>query len=375
MNLSCLQENLNRGLSIVGRAVPTRTTLPITNNVLLAAEESRLKLTATNLEMAITCWIGAMVEGEGAITVPARVLNEFVSTLPNDKIDMSLSDRVLELRCARQEARISGIGAADFPPIPKVEGVVTTKVDPEALRRAIAHVIFAAATEDTRPVLTGVRAEIEGNSMILAAADGFRLAVYTISTETTCEEKAEFIVPGRTLSELQRLLADQDEPVEIMTNPGKSQALFCLKSVEMVSQLLQGAFPNYQQLIPQSYGTRATVGTAEFLRAAKTAAIFARDASGIVRVYAEPGAEAGGGKITISARSEQVGENKGEIDARVEGEAAKIAFNAKYLIDVLSVLREEEVVLEATTPSSPGLISPVGSDNYVHVVMPMFVQW
>ena len=373
MNLSCLQENLSRGLSIVGRAVPTRTTLPITNNVLLAAEQSRLRLTATNLEMAITCWLGAMVEGEGAITIPARVLNDFVGTLPNDKITLNLSDHTLELRCARQEAHISGIDAADFPPIPKVEEMVSTKVDPEALRRAITHVIFAAATEDTRPVLTGVHVEIEDNSMVFAAADGFRLAVYTIPMERSSEEGAEFIVPGRTLAELQRLLADQDEPVEIVTNPAKSQAAFRLKDVEIVSQLLQGTFPNYKQLIPQNYGTRATIGTAEFLRAVKTASIFARDASGIVRVYAEP--NGGEGKLIISARSEQVGDNTGEVGAKVEGEATKIAFNARYLIDVLSVLREEEVVLEMTTPSSPGLISPVGSDNYVHVVMPMFVQW
>ena len=375
MNLSCLQENLSKGLSIVGRAVPTRTTLPITNNVLLAAEESRLRLTATNLEMAITCWIGAMVESEGAVTIPARVLTEFVSTLPNDKIELNLSHHTLQLRCARFEARISGMDAADFPPIPKVEGIVSTKVEPEMLRRAISHVVFAAASEDARPVLTGVHAEIEGNSLILAAADGFRLAVYTVPMATKCEQRAEFIVPGRTMSELQRMLADQEEPVEIVTNPVKSQVAFRLKNIEVVSQLLQGTFPNYKQLIPQSYGTRATISAAEFLRATRTASIFARDSSGIVRVYVEPGTDGGTGKLTISARSEQVGDNTSEVDARVEGEAAKIAFNAKYLIDVLGVLREDEVILEMSTPSSPGVISPAGSANYVHVVMPMFVQW
>jgi DNA polymerase-3 subunit beta len=180
----------------------------------------------------------------------------------------------------------------------------------------------------------------------------------------------EVIIPGRSLQELARLLADQEELVEIAINPNKSQILFRLKDVEIFSQLIQGTFPNYKQLIPQSYSTRAVVSTAEFLRATKTASIFARDGSGIVRLQVTPE-----GKMSISARSEQIGDNLGEIVAKVEGEAAKIAFNGRYLLDVLSVLRESEVALETTTPSSPGLIRPIGSDNYIHVVMPMFVQW
>jgi len=375
MKLSCIQENLSKGLSIVGRAVPSRTTLPITSNVLLAAEESRLKLTATNLEMAATCWIGAMVEDEGAITVPAKLLTEFVGTLPNDKIDLTLASHILEMRCARFEAHMTGIDAADFPPIPQISDGLTTRAQPDVLRQAISQVAFATATEDARPVLTGVHIEMAGETMILAAADGFRLAVYNMPLGSTFEENVEFIIPGRALSELQRLLSDQEEAVEIAANPARSQIVFRLNNIEIVSQLLQGTFPNYRQLIPQDYGTRAVINTAEFLNAARTASIFARDTSGIVRLYVDPGVDSMPGKVTLSSRSEQLGDNQGEIDAQVEGEATKIAFNGKYLIDVLSVLREEQVAFEATTPSSPGVICPVGSDNYVHVVMPMFVQW
>ena len=377
MKLSCLQENLSKGLGIVGRAVATRTTLPITNNILLADDEGRLKLVATNLEMAITCWIGAKIEEEGAITVPARLLTEFVSSLPSDKMEINLSPqtKTLGLKCARFEARISGVDAKDFPPIPKIDDGVTTKVEVDALHQGINHVIFAAATEESRPVLTGVNAKFEGDVLTLAAADGFRLAVYKLPLAEPVGQNTEVIIPARTLAELSRLMGDQEEPVEIMLNTQKSQILFRLKNTELVSQLVQGTFPNYDQLIPQNYNTRMVVNVAEFLRATKTASIFARDGSGIVRLVITPGSQLTPGKITISARSEEIGDDVGEVDATVDGEEAKIAFNGKYLADVLSVLHEEQVALETTNPSSPGLIRPVGTDNYIHVVMPMFVQW
>ncbi len=377
MKLSCLQENLNRGLGTVGRAVATRTTLPITNNVLLATDEGRLKLVATNLEMAISCWIGAKIEEEGAITVPARLLTEFVSSLPSDTIDVALSPqtKTLGLKCARFEARISGVDAKDFPPIPSVDEGITTKVEVEALRQGINQVVFAAATEESRPVLTGVCAQFSGDSLTLAAADGFRLAVYKLPISTPVSQETEVIIPGRTLSELNRLIADQEESVDITLNPNKSQVLFRLKNVELISQLIQGTFPNYSQLIPQSSNTKVIVNVADFLRATKTASIFARDGSGIVRLVITPGGEMSPGKLSVSARSEEIGDDVGEIDATVEGEEAKIAFNGKYLTDVLSVLSEVQVALETTNPSSPGLIRPVGTDNYTHVVMPMFVQW
>ncbi len=376
MKLSCLQENLNRGLGVVGRAVAARTTLPITNNVLLATDEARLKLVATNLEMAISHWIGAKVQNEGSITVPARLLTEFIGSLPNDKVHINLpSGKTLELKCARFEARISGVDAKDFPPIPKVDEGIVTRVEVEALRQGINQVVFAAASEESRPVLTGVDAQFEGDLVTLAAADGFRLAVYKVPLATPVSEKTEVIIPARTLTELNRLIADDEDPVDITVNPNKSQILFRLKDTELVSQLVQGTFPQYAQLIPQSSNSKAVVDVGEFLRAARTASIFARDGSGIVRLVVTPGAESAPGKLTVSARSEELGDDVGEIDATIEGEEAKIAFNGRYLIDVLSVLREEKVVLETTNPSSPGVIRPVGVDNYVHVVMPMFVQW
>ncbi len=377
MKLSCLQENLARGLGIVGRAVATRSTLPITSHVLIASDGGRLKLSATNLEIALTCWIGAQIEEEGAITIPARLLTDFVNSLPPERIDMTLPARSRQLRlvCARNEATIGGMDADDFPPIPRVEGGEGFALDPKVLRTAITQVVFAAATDDSRPVLTGIHTLMENAELTLAAADGFRLAVHRQPLSQSIAERTEVIIPARAFAEVNRLLADEEEPVQMTLNANRTQALFRLKNVEMVAQLIQGTFPNYSQLIPSSHTSKATVNVADFLRETRIASIFARDGSGIVRLVMFPGEELTPGKMSISARAEEIGDNMGEIDAVVEGEEAKIAFNGKYLQDVLGVLEEGQVALETTNPSSPGVLRPVGQDNYVHVVMPMFVQW
>ena len=379
MKLSCLQENLSRGLAMVGRAVATRSTLPITQNVLLTTDQSMLKLSATNLEISITTWVGGMIEEEGSITVPARLLSEFVNSLPSDRIDLELmpGTGVLQLKCGRAEARINGADASEFPPIPSIEDGVGAQIDQQVLKSAISRVAFAAATEESRPVLTGVEVRFQGDKFTLAAADGFRLAVQHGTLATPVEQEIEVIIPARTLVELSRLLGDQSEAVEILMTPTKGQVLFRLPGVELVSQLLQGSFPNYDQLIPQSYQTRAIFDLQSLLRATRTAAIFARDGSQIIRVQVIPDEDGqSNGKALISARSEEVGDNQDEVDAdSIEGDEAKIAFNSRYLQEVLSVLERGKVALETTTPSSPGVFKPVDSDDYIHVVMPMFVQW
>ncbi len=375
MKVSCSQEDLSKGLAVVGRAVATRAVQPITSNVLLATEGSQLKLAATNLEIAVSCWIAASVEEPGTITIPARLMTDFVNSLPSGQVEIALSPRShsVELKCGRYDARISGLDAADFPPIPKISEGLTVKVKADALRLAVSQVVFAAASEESRPVLTGVNTEFEGEQVTLAAADGFRLAVRNLSLDAPVGEKLAVIIPARSLTELNRLIGDQVEPVELTINPKKSQVMFRLRNVEMVSQLIQGTFPNYAQLIPSKFATRAVVKLADFLRATKSASVFARDGSGIVRLQIQP--RDGKGKIAVSARAEEIGDNLGEIDASVDGEETKIAFNSKYLMDVLGVLTEEEVALETTTSSSPGVIRPVGKEDYLHVVMPMFVQW
>ncbi len=377
MNVSCLQEHLAKGLGIVGRAVALRSTLPITSNILLTSEEGRLKLSATNLEIALSCWVGAQVEEEGAITVPARLLIDFVNSLPSEKIEMTLAprSRQLKLACARNQATMSGVDADDFPPIPTVEDGGSLELDPQELHTAISQVVISAATDDSRPVLVGVNAKMEGDQLTFAATDGFRLSVRHLMLANAVPEPVEVIIPARALAELNRLLPEETDPVQMTLNSTRTQVLFRLKNVELVAQLIQGTFPDYSQIIPEDHTSKATVDVAEFLRETRTAAIFARDGSGIVRLQFTPGEDVAPGKMTISARAEEIGDNLSELDAAIEGEGDKIAFNSKYLQDYLGVLAGGRVTIEMSGPSRQGVLRPVGDDSFVHVLMPMVVQW
>ena len=387
MKLSCLQENLARGLGVVGRAVASRSTLPITQNVLLSSDQGMLRLSATNLEIAITTWIGAMIEDEGSITVPHRLVADLVNSLPSDRVDLDLrgpdpddpdagSGSVLHISCGRSRTHINGASADDFPPIPQVDSGTATNIDPSVLRSGIALVAFSAAADESRPVLTGVELKLEDTSLVMAAADGFRLAVYTGQLSQPVAEAMKVIVPARTLQEVQRLASEQSAPVQVTLSPEKGQVMFKLEHVEVVSQLLQGAFPNYEQLIPERYETRAVIELDDLKRATQSAAVFARDGSNIVRLEMSPQEDSEGGQLKVSARSEEVGENQDELDLeQMDGEDAKIAFNVRYLTDIVNVLGRGKVALEVTNSSSPGVFRPADSDRYVHVVMPMYVQW
>ena len=378
MQVSCLQQNLRRGLAIVGRAVATRSNLPVLQNVKIATEDSMLVLTATNLDIAITTRIGAQVEEEGEITIPARLLTDFVNSLPDERIDIKTSVEPVSigLKCQRFEANINGTDAEEFPPIPTVDEGATIKVDPQVLRETIAYVAFAAATEDSRPVLTGIKVEVNGEDFTFAAADGFRLAVYDGKLTEPLSEPTEFIIPAKTMQEVGRLIGGDDSEVEFTVTSAGTHALFNIGTVEIVSQLMPGSFPNFRSLIPSEHRNRVIVQQSDFMRAVRSASIFARDGSGIVRVQIM-GDEEGSG-ISISSRAEELGDNQGEIDGEVEGEVddqSRIAFNSKYLSEVLDVLGDGEIAFEITSASSPGVVRSVGKEGYTHVVMPMFVQW
>jgi DNA polymerase-3 subunit beta len=380
MKVDCLQENLNAALADVGRAVASRTPLPITSNVLISTDGGRLKLSATNLELTITTWIGAKVEEEGVVTVPARLLGEFVGSLPSEEVHLvgAPGGKSLNVTCARFQANIAGTDPEEFPPTPTVDDGFEVNIGTELLKQAIDGVAFAAATEDSRPVLTGVQIEIKDGGLVLAAADGFRLAVHETKLADEVPESSAIIVPAKSLQEVSRLASGKDYPVKIKVNEGKTQVLFQFETAAVVSQLIQGTFPNYSQLVPKEHVSKTTVDVGEFARATRAASIFARDGSGIVRLQTFEGEEDGIGGLSVSARSEEVGDNKGKITATIEGDPAKIAFNSKYLTEVLGVLGHGMVALETSSPSSPGVLrplSPTEGVSYVHVVMPMFVQW
>ena len=386
MKLSCLQENLARGLATVGRAVASRSTLPITQNVLLRSDQGMLMLSATNLEIAITTWIGAMIEEEGAITVPHRLLADLVSSLPSDRVDLDLpatgdddapmDGTVLHISCGRSVTHINGAAARDFPPVPKVDEGMAAAIEPGILRSGIGMVAFSAASDESRPVLTGVELKLHEDNLVMAAADGFRLAVFNERLPRSVDEEIKVIVPARTMQEVQRLAGEQSAPVRVTLSPEKGQVMFRLEHVEVVSQLLQGSFPNYEQLIPDRYETRAVMEVDDLKRATDIATVFARDGSNIVRLEMAPQDDGDGGQLKVSARSEEVGDNLNELDIEtLDGADAKIAFNVRYLRDIVNVLGRGKIAIEVTNSSSPGVFRPADSERYVHVVMPMYVQW
>ena len=368
MKLSVMQENLARGLSVVSRAVSSRSSLPVLANVLLKTEDAGLKLTATNLEIGITYWVPGKIESDGATTVPARLLTDLVSSLPpGDRVDLELQPGdTLHLKSGRFETNIKGIDADEFPAIQAAGERPTTRIAQNVLRRALAEVTFAAASDEARPILTGVLARFEGDQLTLAAADNYRIAVRTIPVLDAVPETS-VVIPARALNELARVLADVDDPVEVVLAGARNQVLFHLEGVDLVSRLIDGQFPNYQQVLPQSHNTRAVLDREELLRAVRPAALIAHESANIVKLQIGGNGDPG---VTVSANAE-VGDHVGAVEAAVEGDGTTIAFNARYLADVLTNVDADQFALELNGPLSPGVFKPVGDDQYVHVVMPV----
>ena len=367
MKLSVMQENLARGLSVVSRAVSNRS-LPVLTNVLLKTEDAGLKLTATNLEIGITYWVPGKIETDGATSVPARLLTDLVNSLPGgEPIILELGDgETLHIRAGRFESNIKGIPADDFPTVQTAGERPITRVAQKVLRQALDETAFAAASDEARPILTGVLARFEGDQLTLAAADNYRIAVKTLTVLDPVEETS-VVIPARALHELGRVLADTDDPVSIVLAHSRNQLLFHLEGIDLVTRLIDGQYPNYQSVLPVSHATRAVLDREELLRAVRPAALIAHESANIVKLGV--GLD-GDGAITVSANAE-VGDHVGRVEAVVEGDGTTIAFNARFLADVLQNVDADQFALELNGPLSPGVFKPVGDDRYVHVVMPL----
>src|SRR5438874_2350363 len=367
----CLQENLAHGLGIAGRGVSTRGSLPILGNVLLRTDAGRLRLTATNLEVGINCWVPAKVDDEGAITVPAKLFIDFINSLPSGNVELSLNVRTktVHLKSGPYEANIKGMDAEEFPIIPQIPDKPTTRMAQGTLRRMIGEVAFVAATDDSRPVLTGVLTTFAGDLVTMAAADPYRLSVRHARLLDRVDPPIEVIVPAKSLFEVARILEDtEDRTVDILVTPNKSQVIFHTDEADLVSRIIEGQFPNYKQVIPTSHSTRVLAQREELLKATRLASYFARDAANMLRFQVDPANEP---PLVITANAAEVGDNTGRIDATVEGQATTIAFNSRFVADALSSLTAPEIALELGGPLAPGVVRIVGDDSYLHVVMPL----
>ena len=385
MKVQVQQDQLNTGLAIVGRAVSARSTLPVLHNVMIQAEssfdDSNLILSATNLEIGVRAWVEAVVEDEGSCTIPAKLLSEFVGALPaGDRVDLKLSDKtmILNLKCARYDTNIKGIPATEFPLIPDndEDGTITMRAD--LLRKMISRVAFAAAIDESRPTMLGVKVVFDGSKVEMAATDGFRLAVASAVLEEPVEKKVEVVIPAKSLNELSRIIgllpADMDDTthiVSIVVTPNGNQVMFKMPGVDMITQVLDVNFPKYEAIIPKSHTTSAVVETKTLLKALRVSNLFARDSSHMVRFTVEPASEEAPAKMIVTSTSAEAGDNIASLDAVVTGPEAVIAFNGRYMLDVLSAIDDAQITLETTRPSAPGVVRPYGDSSYLCVVMPM----
>ncbi|MBI3173488.1 MAG: DNA polymerase III subunit beta [Chloroflexi bacterium] len=374
MKVIVLQENLARGLSIVSRAVSPRSTLPVLSNILIASDEGRLRLSATNLELGITCWIPARIEQEGSTTVPSRTLSDLINTLPADQVQLILDTQTqsLHVQGGTSNNDIKCIDAQEFPPLPVPDMDGAVQVNVADFKEMIQQVTFAASTDEARPVLMGVLVTVEKDQITMAAADGFRLAVRKATLSNAMPSPISAIIPARALNELARVAGDGEESIYMVMPKGRGQVLFRVKDVEVVSQLIDGTFPDYHQIIPRNYKSRTLVSTNAMLKACKQAEIFAREGSNVARLDIKPAqSDMQPSEVEISATSEETGRNETIVEATVDGGGMLIAFNVKFLREALEAVKTPNVAMETSGPNAPGVIRPVGNDDYIQVIMPM----
>ena len=367
IHASLLQENLAKGLSIVGRAVSTRSTLPVLANILLeAGADGRVKLAATNLEIMISCYVGAKVAEPFAITLPAKPLTELVNLFPAERIDVEFvrNTQTAHFTCGRNEANFKGIDASEFPLVGDIpdSGVI---IKTDVLKRLVSLTAFAAATDDSKPVLAGVSVTLLDNKITMATTDGFRLSEATGELESKVKRGQRFIVPAKALVDLGKIVGDEERVV--MSFPeGRQQVIFSAGSVVMASQLIDGNFPDYHPVIPKKHATRTVVSRVDALRSVKQANIFAREASNTMVFRAVPGS-----RVVVNATSAETGDNMATLDATVEGTEISINFNSHYFEQVLKVMDTPQVAIETTDPNAPALVTPVGQNGFRHIIMPM----
>lgn len=372
MKASVQQQHLAHGLSIVSRAVSPRSTLPVLANILVASDDGRLRLSATNLELGITCWIPAVIEDAGAITVPARTFQDLVNTLTGERIDLTLDPRTqtLNVRSGSSNTDIKGIDAQEFPPIPVPDLSEGVSLNVNDFKEMIQQVVFSASTDEARPVLQGVLLNIKEDQITMAATDGFRISVRKGLLSNPVRQEVSVIIPARALTELARIATDGEQMLTMNVPPGRGQVIFHVKDAELVSQLIDGNFPDYRAIIPRSFKTHTVLSTPAFLKACKQAEIIAREGNNVVRLNILPGSDTPG-VVEVSAQSEETGASQIQVDANIEGNPLLIAFNVKFLREVLDVIKTPSVALETNQNNTPATIKPIGDDNFVHVIMPM----
>ncbi len=368
MKLTCAQADLERAVNIVSKAITPNTTLPVLNNILLKAEANKLHFSATNLEVSIQYFIPAEVKSEGSITIPAKLLSSYVNLMKDEKIELEVvSGDSVQIKSPSSQTKIKGINSTEFPVIPKVEKENTFRVDRKILETAIAQTAFAASTNTSRPVLSGVLFDVNKDELKVVATDSYRLAEKTITLKEKTNLDIECIVPARTIMELGKILSRAEEE-EVELSVSKNQVMFVVGDVQLMSRLIEGKFPPYEKVIPKETKTKLEVLDEALANVVRRVSLFARENNNSIKITAT-----NDGKLTVATDETRVGEEKAELDVKIQGENNKISLNAQYLLDVLNFIQSEDVLFEIDDKLSPAVVRPLKEKDYVYIIMPLKV--
>lgn len=367
MTIKILQEKLIKSLNRAGRIISARSQLPILQNVLLSSENGLLRVTASNLETTVTSLVSAKVEKEGSVCVPAKLFTELVTSIPEETLTLEENESGLRVTATRTDALLPTVPPNEFPPLTTAGGKNQIEIESGVLTEAFRAVLYAAATDDGRPLLTGVKVMRDSNSLLFVATDGYRLSLKR--TVPAAVSDMDMVIPARALGELNRILGE-DKTVESirMEKMGEGQLVFVAGDTQIVTRLIDGEFPAFSRIIPKSWTTRAVCDREELLQAVKSVALFARDSANIIRFKLD------GGMVEVSANTPQVGKNTVTVDAKIEGDGGEIAFNSRFVLDLLNNFENEEVVMEMTGSLNSGVFKKPGDDTFLHIIMPVRVQ-
>ncbi len=361
MKLQVTQENLHKALNSVGRVANSRGTLPILSNILIKTVGNRLSIAATNLDIAITHYIGSKVSDEGAITVPARLMVDFVASLPSGTITLNLEETKLKITTDQYQSTINGTSAEEYPVMPAISGGGSWKVSAGVLRAGLQQVLMAASSDESRPALTGVFAHSNNKNLVLVATDSYRLAEKTL---TKTAQDIELLIPATALQDLLRILGDEDEEVNITYD--EQQVLFKVGDVELVARLIEGNYPEYRKLIPKTFAQTATLKKDEFMNITKVSSLFARESAGSVTLELDKAKQ----QVSIRSIASQLGENTAVADAKVSSDGT-ITLNSRYIMDALGAIDGDEVKIGFNGKLEACLLSSPKHSNYLHIIMPL----
>ncbi|NBU34335.1 DNA polymerase III subunit beta [bacterium] len=361
MKLQVTQENLSRALSAVGRIASGRNTLPILSNVLLSTIDNRLKIAATNLEVALTETIGAKVSAEGSVTVPARLLQELISAIPDGVITLELAESRLLVTSDGYESVINGTPADDFPVMPTIKEGVSITIEATTFKKGLQQVVGSASSDDARPVLTAVYLHTYNGSLYAVATDSYRLAEKAL---VACKDEVSLLIPASSLQDVLRIM--QDDAKDITITYDELQARFAVGDVELITRLIDGAYPDYRKLIPEAFKTTAVIQKTDLTTITKVSSLFAREVAGSVTIKID----ADSGDVSIRSVASQLGENTARAKAQITG-SGDVTLNSRYLLDALSVISGGSVSVNINGKLDPVIIKDPAQADYVNVIMPV----